>query len=136
MELVEEPRSFAPTDERRVRTTPIDVNHATMRALARGHNQLHECLEGARNDIVEVDAKVVDVKADVAEIKKALGLGERPKKVAGLASTWQSFRRTVLATSTSITALAVLWVAARYIAWPMLVAGWEAFEHMARAGGI
>lgn len=123
MEISEEPRSFAPAPGRpEMKTKPIDETHPTMRALARGHNQLHECLEHARDDI------------DL--LLRAQGLRGDRGRVSGLSSSWQAFRRTVYATTTSITAVGVLYVVGRFIAWPMLVTGWAAFDHIAMRGGL
>lgn len=120
MELVEE-RSFAPSGEG-VKTAPINEDRPTMRALAKGHNRLHECLEEARGDI------------DKLMLAQGLRPGQKP--VSGLSSRWESFRRTVYATTTSITAVGVAYVVATKIVWPMIVVGWTAFEHVASKGGL
>lgn len=91
---IHEERSFAPR-ARPMKTEPVDEHRPTLRGLAKGHNELHACLEEARDDI--------------RVIKKALGLGEGGTKVAGLATYWGAFRRTVLATASSFVAIAVLY---------------------------
>lgn len=92
---IHEPRSFAPREGGGVKTVPIDEDRPTMRAIARGHNQLHKCLDKTQQD--------------VAAIRTALGLDENGRRVAGLASSWQAFRRTVFATTTSIAAAALVY---------------------------
>lgn len=110
MEVAHEPRSFAAGD-RPLKTAPIDERHPTLAALARGHNELHDCLDDARKDIVV--------------IKDALGLGEGGKRVVGLSSRWDSYKRTVLGTGSAIVTLAVFY--------RIMLALWPSIQSAARA---
>lgn len=129
MQPHEEPRSFAPRDhdtdagrdEPAVKTKPVKVKGATLEELARGHNSMHRCLDKAA--------------ADILEVKKALGLGEGGQKVVGLATWWQSFRRTVLATTSSIVALAVIYRIGVAL-WPAIEAALVALNRLALSAHI
>lgn len=123
MQPTEEPRSFAPREDAEsepVKTTPIDPRHATLAAIARGHNKLHECLDQAREDIATATN-------DIAEMKDALGLGRGGKKVAGLSTKWAAFRRNVMATTSSIIACGIIYKIAVLVA-PGLVLIWTALS--------
>ena len=51
MNVDEEPRSFAQSEEPELQTKPIPTRNPSNAALAKGVNAVHECLEEARADI-------------------------------------------------------------------------------------
>jgi hypothetical protein len=89
----------------------------TLADLARGFNQLHQCHERTQ--------------ADVVLIKRELGLAAGGRRVSGLSSSWQAFRRTAAATASTILILGLaykiavlaapgIWLAARALGHALL----------------
>ncbi len=83
-----EPRSFNPPPGRTtpVKFTPVSETKPTLRALARGQNKLHLCLEDHRENtetvLGEHTQKLDDQGAAIAEIKSALRIGEKGQTLA------------------------------------------------------
>jgi len=132
-----EPRSFAPRRDQGastgVKIQKVNEDRPSLRAIARAHNQTHDCIEDgfakthARAE--EIHAEVARVGAALAGLKDELGLTGKKKKPVGLASNWQSFRRTVAATTSSIVAVALVYKLA-VLAWPGL---WEVLKALGGA---
>lgn len=112
-----------------MRTRPIDEQRPTLRALARGHNALHQCLDDTRADVAQIKLTVAETKAKVETIEAGLGLAGGRKKVAGLASGWQAFGRTFAATTSAIVSAAI----AYKLVVLLLPAAWLAAQALSRA---
>lgn len=112
--------------------------------LAAGINQVHACFEEHKRSTslqlahvkTQVDKAARDAREatlDTKAIKIAMGLVGDKKPVAGLSSNWVSFRRTVFATTTSLTAAVVVYKVF-VIAWPSLRVLWDSVKTAAAHG--
>jgi hypothetical protein len=68
-----ENRSFAPAGVPAVaKTEPVSETRPNMRELARGVNNLHNCLEEARADIGKIEGTVSDLVSGLAHVRGTL----------------------------------------------------------------
>lgn len=145
---IEEARSFAPRGRRRrsMKIDPVPSEGATNDDLARGVNQMHACLEDAKESAAA--EKTVNaafrkqVRADIREIRQAQKLltgalvsgPKKPPKVAAM-SGWQLGWRTAVGVGSGVggaAALYRLWLALE----PSVGAALKAFLAAAAAGRI
>ena len=85
---------------------PLPQICPTNKDLARGLNQVHDCLEDHKR-LTEKNFKTL--RGEMTTIKDGLGLqpGQRPS--VGTSTPWEAWRRTVFATTTAITSVAVIY---------------------------
>lgn len=134
MPLPQEPRSWETKD---VQIDPLISPKPTNAQLARQGNQLHECVESLRDETQKelkgVKREIKGLSQEVAEIREHLL--PKGKKVAGLSTDGQAFRRTVWAVATGGGALVFFYKVAIAI-WPGVVAIALDLDHAIRSGGL
>ena len=114
---------------------PIDTDDPSNHDLLKMLMQVHDCVEDgkavtkravARVAVKAQAAKVAAAKTskDVEAIKRAMGLTEGSKKVAGLSTPWKAFVRTAGASATAMGGLLLFYrfaVSVAPYAWTFLV---------------
>jgi hypothetical protein len=104
-ELERRPPEIRTWEPPTVKIDPITSLRPSNRQLAIQGNQLHQCLESHKTDTTR---EFRHLKRDVQEMKDALGVGQKKQRVA-TQSTMAAFWRTVMATTSSITAVGIIY---------------------------
>lgn len=101
---------------------PVPQDRPSNKDLARGLNQVHECLESHKR---ENDKHFLKLGKELAGLKSGLGMDPGQKQTIATNTGRQSFIRTALATASSVGGLFLLYratIAISPILWHALVA--------------
>ena len=104
-------------------------NDAHFHRLTKENHEAKTALEAVKADVASVKVDVAAAKADLMSIKEGFGMQPGQKPTAGTSTPWQAWRRTLYASATGVTTVAVVYKV-------ILAAGpgvWEAIKGLMHA---